>query len=106
MRRVNGTYSYADTTARAAFERGMHGDHGGSLGVTYRPSLAHEFTVAYMRAIIISATVRPVRCGLQLQPKLGDHLFRSQLIFQHHIGGVDGIRGDVPFLRNEDISRI
>ena len=44
--RVNGTYSYLDTTARAAFERGMHGGPWGSLGVTYRPSLAHEFTVA------------------------------------------------------------
>lgn len=54
--RVNGTYSYLDTNARAAFERGMHGDHGGSLGVTYRPSIAHEFTVAYSVTAPFQAT--------------------------------------------------
>jgi hypothetical protein len=31
----------------------------------------------------------------------GTRLFRSQLIFQHHIGGADGLRGDVPFSSNE-----
>ena len=95
-----------DTTARAAFERGMHGDHGGSLGVTYRPSVAHEFTVAYYGNSTLAQLYDRYDVVYNYNRKLGDHLFRSQLIFQHHIGGVDGIRGDVPFLRNEDISRI
>ena len=100
--RVSGQYSYLDTTARAAFERGMHGDHAGSIGVTYRPSVAHEFTVAYYGNSTISGnSYDRYDVVYNYNRKLGDHLFRSQLIFQHHIGGVDGIRGNVPFLRNE-----
>jgi iron complex outermembrane recepter protein len=100
--RLSGQYSYLDNNARAAFERGMHSDHAGSLAATYRPSGAHEFTVAYYGNSTISGnSYDRYDFVYNYNRKLGDHLFRSQLIFQHHIGGVDGIRGDVPFLRNE-----
>jgi iron complex outermembrane recepter protein len=100
--RLSGQYSYLDNDARAAFERGMHGDHAGSLAATYRPSSAHEFTVAYYGNSTISGnSYDRYDFVYNYNRKIGDHLFRSQLIFQHHIGGVDGIRGNVPFLRNE-----
>jgi iron complex outermembrane receptor protein len=100
--RFSGQYSYLDTNARAAFERGMHGDHAGSLAATYRPSSAHELTVAYYGNSDISGNSYDRYDFIyNYNRELGGHLFRSQLIFQHHIGGVDGIRGDVPFLRNE-----
>jgi iron complex outermembrane recepter protein len=100
--RVSGHYSYIDTNARAAFERGMHGDHAGAFAATYRPALAHEFTLAYYGNSTISGNSYD-RYDLvyNYSRELGDRLFRSQLIFQHHIGGVDGVRGDVPFQRNE-----
>jgi iron complex outermembrane recepter protein len=100
--RVSGHYSYLDTDARAAFERGMHGDHAGSLAASYRASAAHEFTVAYYGNSTISGNSYD-RYDLvyNYNRQVGDYLLRSQLIFQRHIGGVDGIRGDVPFLRNE-----
>ena len=86
----------------AAFERGMHGDYAGSLAATYRPSSAHEFTVAYYGNSDISGNSYDRYDFIyNYNREFGGHLFRSQLIFQHHIGGVDGIRGNVPFLRNE-----
>ena len=100
--RISGQYSYLDTNARSAFERGMHGDHAGSLAASYRPSAAHEFTVAYYGNSGISGnSYDRYDFVYNYDRELAGHLFRSQLIFQHHIGGVDGIRGDVPFLRNE-----
>jgi iron complex outermembrane recepter protein len=100
--RITGQYSYLDTDARAAFERGMHGDHAGSFAATYRPSAGHEFTVAYYGNSTISGnTYDRYDLVYNYNRQLGDHLFRSQLVFQHHVGGVDGLRGDVPFLRNE-----
>jgi iron complex outermembrane recepter protein len=100
--RVSGQYSYLDTSARAAFERGMHGDHAGSVAATYRLSHGHEFTVAYYGNSTISGNSYD-RYDLvyNYNREFGDHLFRSQFIFQHHVGGVDGISGNVPFLRNE-----
>lgn len=100
--RLSGQYSYLDTTASAAFERGMHGDNAGSLAATYRPSAAHEFTLAYYGNSTISGnSYDRYDFVYNYSREIGQHLFRSQLIFQHHIGGVDGIRGNVPFLRNE-----
>jgi iron complex outermembrane receptor protein len=99
---ISGQYSYLDNNARAAFERGMHGDHAGSLAATYQPSTAHEFTVAYYGNSDISGnSYDRYDFVYNYDRELGGHLFRSQLIFQHHVGGVDGIRGNVPFLRNE-----
>jgi hypothetical protein len=100
--RLSGQYSYLDTDARAAFERGMHGDHAGALAVTYRPSVAHEFTVAYYGNSAISGnSYDRYDVVYNYNRDFGERAFRSQLIFQHHVGGIDGIRGDVPFLRNE-----
>lgn len=100
--RISGHYSYLDTNARAAFERGMHGDRAASLAVTYRAGAAHEFTAAYYGNSTISGNSYD-RYDLvyNYNRAFGAWLFRSQLVLQHHVGGVDGIRGDVPFLRNE-----
>lgn len=100
--RVSGHYSYLDSNARAAFERGMHGDHASSLAMTYRPRSGHEFTTAYYGNSAISGNSYD-RYDLvyNYDRQFGETLFRSQLIFQHHVGGVDGIRGNVALLSNE-----
>ena len=100
--RISGHYSYLDTNARAAFERGMHGNHAGSFSATYRPSAGHAFTVGYYGNSTISGhSYARYDFVYNYSSDFAGWLFRSQLILHHHIGGVDGIRGDVPFLTNE-----
>lgn len=100
--KISGHYSYLDTDAQAPLELGLHGDEASSLLVTYRPSSAHAITVGYYGNSVISGNSYD-RYDLvyNYSRNLGARLFRSQLIFNHHVGGRDGLREDVAFLSNE-----
>lgn len=100
--KVSGHYSYLDTDAQIPLERGLHGDHAGSLLVTYRPSSAHAITIGYYGNSTISGNSYD-RYDLvyNYSRSFGQRVFRSQLIFNHHVGGRDGLREDVAFLSNE-----
>lgn len=100
--KISGHYSYLDTDARAPLELGLHGDEASSLLVTYRPSSAHAIAVGYYGNSVISGNSYD-RYDLvyNYSRNLGQRLFRSQLIFNHHVGGRDGLREDVAFLSNE-----
>jgi len=100
--RVSGQYSRLGTDARTDFERGLHGDGAGSLAVTYRPASNHAFAVGYFGNSAISGhSYDRYDLAYNYDQGIGEHLFRSQLIFSHHVGGVDGIRGSMPLLANE-----
>lgn len=101
--KVGGHYSYLDTDAGPdTLERGLQGRHASSLQATYRPAVAHAFTIAYYGNSAISGNSYD-RYDLVYNygRSLGQHLFRSQVIFNHHVGGRDGFRENVPFLSNE-----
>lgn len=100
--RVSGHYSYLDTNARAAFERGMYGKQAGSFSATFRPFPGHELTAAYYGNSAISRNAYD-RYDLvyNYDRRVGEKLFRSQVVLQHHVGGVDGIRGIAPLQTNE-----
>lgn len=100
--RVSGQYSYLDSDARSMFERGLHGDHGSSVSASYRMNERHAFTVSYYGNSTISGhSYDRYDAVYNYDRNVGTRLLRSQLIFQHHIGGADGLRGDVPFRSNE-----
>jgi outer membrane receptor protein involved in Fe transport len=100
--RVSGQISHLDTDARTAFERGLHGENAGSVLVTYRPVPSHAFSAGYYGNSTISGNSYD-RYDLvyNYDRSFGKHHFRSQLILNHHVGGVDGIRGSMPLLSNE-----
>lgn len=100
--RVSGHYSYLDTDARSTFERGLYGENSGSVLVTYRPASNHAFTIGYYGNSRISGNSYD-RYDLvyNFDRNIGEYHFRSQLVLNHHVGGVDGIRGSMPLLSNE-----
>lgn len=100
--RLSGHYSYLDTNTEATIERQLHGDEAGSLLVTYRPSSAHAITISYYGNSHISGNSYD-RFDLvyNYARNFGTRLFRSQLIFNHHVGGRDGLRENVALLSNE-----
>lgn len=91
--RVSGQYSYLDSSARSTFERGLQGYHADSVSVSYRPIPAHAFTVSYYGNSVISGnTYDRYDLVYNYSRTFGSRLFRSQLIFNHYVGGADGIR--------------
>lgn len=100
--KVTGQHSYLDTDATNSFERGLYGRHAGSLAATYRPADRHALTLAYYGNSTISGNSYD-RYDLvyNYSRHFGERLLRLQLIFNHHIGGVDGLRENDPFLSNE-----
>lgn len=100
--KISGQYSYLDTSAQGTFERGLYGRDAGSVSLTYRPLSQHAFTVGYYGNSTISGhSYNRYDFIYNYERRFGDRLFRSQLIWNHHIGGVDGIHGAVPFETNE-----
>lgn len=100
--RAQGQYSYLDNSATIFLERLLHGDHASSLSTSYRMSDRHAFTVGYYGNSSISGhSYDRYDFVWNYQRNFGDTLFRSQFVFQHHIGGADGIRSDVPLISNE-----
>jgi iron complex outermembrane receptor protein len=100
--RVSGQYSYLDTDARDAFERGLSGNNAGSVSVTYRPVPNHAVTAGYYGNSRISGnSYDRYDLAYNYDRSFGEHQFRSQLVLNHHLGGVDGIRGSMPLLSNE-----
>lgn len=93
--RISGQYSYLHSDA-PPFELGLQGDHGSSIAVTFRPTITHALTAAYYGNSAISGNSYD-RYDLvyNYQRALGSVNFRSQMIFQHHVGGVDGFRRGV-----------
>lgn len=93
--RISGQYSYLHSDA-PPFELGLQGDHGSSIAVTFRPTGTHAVTAAYYGNSVISGNSYD-RYDLvyNYQRQMRSMTFRSQLIFQHHIGGVDGFRRGV-----------
>jgi hypothetical protein len=62
----------------------------------------HTFTAAYYGNSTISGhSYDRYDLAYNYDRNFGSRLLRSQLIFQRHIGGVDGLRGNVPFTSNE-----
>lgn len=100
--RIRGQYSYLDTTATRPLERLLHGDHGSSLSTSYRLNESHAFNVNYFGNSEISGNSYD-RYDLvwNYQRSFDSVQFRSQMIFQHHVGGADGLRSDLPFISNE-----
>lgn len=100
--KLSGHYSYLDTDAPTAFERGLHGNSAGSLSTTYRLGGRHAFTASYYGNSTISGNSYD-RYDLvyNYSREFGPRLFRSQLIFNRHIGGVDGLDDPVSVLANE-----
>lgn len=100
--KLSGQYSYLDTSATSTFERGLYGRDAGSVSVTYRLAAQHAFTVGYYGNSTISGhSYNRYDFIYNYERHFGEHLFRSQLIWNHHIGGVEGIRGAAPFETNE-----
>ena len=100
--RISSQYSYLDTTAKRSFERGLYGKHGSSLSISHRMNERHALTLGYYGNSTISGhSYDRYDAVYNYDRNFGTRLFRSQLIFQHHIGGADGLRGDVPFSSNE-----
>jgi len=100
--RISGQYSYLDTTARTAFERGLHGRHAGSVALTYQFTPLHHLSAAYYGNSAISGlpygrydlvyTQRGVFKGFQ---------WRSQLLLQYYDREAHGIRDASPYLSDE-----
>ncbi len=100
--RLQSQYSYLENTATSILERLLHGDHASSLSTSYRMSDRHAFTVGYYGNSTISGhSYDRYDLVWSYEQNLGNTLFRSQMVFQHHIGGADGIRSDAPLISNE-----
>lgn len=100
--RISSQYSYLDTNAKRSFERGLYGKHGSSVSISHRMNERHAFTFGYYGNSTISGhSYDRYDAVYNYDRNFGTRIFRSQLIFQHHIGGEDGLRGDVPLLSNE-----
>lgn len=100
--RAQGQYSYTDSDAKRQLEQLLHGDHASSFSTSYRLSEHHALTAAYYGNSRISGhSYDRYDLVWNYQRNLGNALFRSQFIFQHHIGGADGIRISDPLLTNE-----
>jgi hypothetical protein len=100
--RISSQYSYLDTNAKRSFERGLYGKHGSSISISHRMNERHAFTFGYYGNSTISGnSYDRYDAVYNYDRNVGTRIFRSQLIFQRHIGGVDGLRGDVPFSSNE-----
>lgn len=100
--RISGQYSYLDTSARTAFEQGLHGRHAGSLALTYQPAPAHQLTAAYYGNSAISGlsygrydlVYAHSRAFKQWQ-------WRSQLILHYYVREAHGLRDASPYLTDE-----
>lgn len=100
--KIAGQYSYLDTSATRTFERGLYGRDAGSVSVTYRPVSQHAITVSYYGNSAISGhSYNRYDFIYNYERRFRECLFKSQLIWNHHIGGIDGIRGTAPFETNE-----
>lgn len=100
--RISSQYSYLDTSARTAFEQGLHGRHAGSLALTYRPAPAHHLTAAYYGNSSISGlsygrydlVYAHTRAFKRWQ-------WRSQLIIHYYVREAHGLRDVSPYLTDE-----
>ncbi|MDY6948543.1 MAG: TonB-dependent receptor [Pseudomonadota bacterium] len=100
--RAHGQYSYLDSSATSFLERLLHGDHASSFSTSYRMSDRHALTIGYYGNSSISGhSYDRYDLVWNYQRNFGNTLFRSQFIFQHHVGGADGIRSDEPLISNE-----
>lgn len=100
--RLSGQYSYLDNNTRDPIERELQSRHAGSLLVTYRPSTSHAFTLGYYGNSTISGHhYNRYDLVYNYSRALGRRLLRSQLVWQHHLGGGDGIRDPNPLTSNE-----
>lgn len=100
--RLSWQYSYLENTARRAFERGMHGDHGRSLAINYQPHARHSVSAAYYGNSDISGHSYDRYDLVYFYSRtFGNHQLRTRAIYQHHVGGVDGLHDPLPYLSDE-----
>ncbi|MGI9288643.1 MAG: TonB-dependent receptor plug domain-containing protein [Pseudomonadales bacterium] len=90
--KLAGHYSYLDNDSQRAYEQGLHGDHAGSLTAICQLAVGHAFSASYYGNSAISGnTYDRYDLVYNFAKSLGNTQMKVQLIFQHHVGGVDGI---------------
>lgn len=100
--RISGQYSYLDTTARTAFERGLHGRHAGSLALTYEPAPSHQLTAAYYGNSAISGLSYGRYDLVYAHSRAFNRWqWRSQLMLQYYGREAHGLRDVSPYLTDE-----
>ncbi|MDY6944877.1 MAG: TonB-dependent receptor [Pseudomonadota bacterium] len=100
--RISGHYSYLDTSARTAFERGLHARHAGSLALTYQPAPAHQLTAAYYGNSAISGLSYGRYDLVYAHSRAFKRWqWRSQLILHYYTREPQGIRDASAVLSDE-----
>jgi iron complex outermembrane recepter protein len=100
--RISGHYSFLNTSAHTAFERGLHGRHAGSLALTYQPTPAHQLTAAYYGNSAISGLAYGRYDLVYAHSRAFNRWqWRSQLILHYYDREPQGIRDPSPLLSDE-----
>jgi len=101
------SYSYLDNSTSRSFERSLHGDHAGSIGARYAFDDEAAISVTYYGNSTISNNsydrydLAYTRQMLTEKGKLD-----VQIVFQKHVGGVDGIGSALPTRADEGYYRL
>ena len=102
---VRAQYSYLENDAVQTFEQGMQGRNAGSLGVTFKPNLAHAITTSYYANSDISGNdySRADVAYNYLHSAGARGQIRFQLVYQHYFSDADGVGINGPLGNNEGI---
>jgi outer membrane cobalamin receptor len=100
--KVSGQFSYLDNTTRDPIELGLQSRNAGSVLIVYRPVNNHALTVGYYANSDMSGhSYARYDLIYNYSRTLGTTLFRSKLIWQHHVTPGEGLRDPNPLLSNE-----
>jgi hypothetical protein len=100
---IKGQYSYLDSDASASFERTLYGQHAGSVVTIFKPFVNHALSVSYYgNSEIAGLSYDRYDLAYNFNRNVfGNQQLRLQFVYQHHIGGVDGVRAAQPILSDE-----